>query len=323
MRSQGFSGGRRGRRDSPSKRRAVLRGLAGGFVGLCVPSFATETFAAGAVDVAPVAPNLTLLSGAGGNIVVLATEAGKVVVDSGAAALRDAVLATLDELPGGPVAALFNTHWHLDQVGANEALGAAGATIIAHAKTRSRLSTGYYVPTEDRYERPLAATGRPSKTFHTSDATAVGGQPIEYGYLLEAHTDGDIYVHFRDLNVVAVGDAVSPLRDPAVDWFGGGWLGGRLDSLARLLALGDARTRFVPSYGPVVGRAEVQAEHDMLLKLFDLMVVHVRLGESAADMLAAGVLNELGRTFADPGKFLYDVHKGFWAHHNTLTHDIV
>ena len=301
----------------------MLRGLAGGLVGLAVPPIATEAFAAGALDVAPVAPNLTLLSGAGGNIVVLSTEAGKVVVDSGAGAFRDAVLAALDGLPGGPVTALFNTHWHLDQVGANEPLGTAGATITAHAKTRSRLSTGYYVPTEDRYEKPLAPSGRPGKTFHTSDATTVGGRRIECGYLLEAHTDGDIYVHFRDLNVVAVGDAVSPQRDPALDWFGGGWLGGRLDSLTRLLALGDARTRFVPSYGPVVDRAEVQAEHDMLLKLFDLMVVHVRLGESAADMLAGGVLNELGRTFADPAKFLHDVHKGFWAHHNALTHDIV
>jgi len=323
VRSQGSSGGVQGDRDSALNRRAVLRGLAGGLVGLGVAPVAQQGFGAGAVEVAPVAPNLTLLSGAGGNIVVLATEAGKVVVDSGAAAVRDAVLAALDELPGGPVTTLFNTHWHLDQVGANEPLGAAGATIIAHAKTRSRLSTGYYLPTEDRYEKPLAPAGQPVKAFHTSDTTTVGGRRIEAGYLLEAHTDGDIYVFFRDLNVVAVGDAVSPLRDPTFDWFGGGWLGGRLDSLARLLALGDARTRFVPSYGPVIGRAEVQAEHDMLLKLFELMVVHVRLGESAADMLAAGMLNELGRTFADPGKFLYDVHKGFWAHHNTLTHDIV
>ena len=89
-----------------------------------------------------VSPELTLLSGRGGNVLVLATEAGKAVVDSGAAAFSDAVLAALDELPGGRVAALFNTHWHLDQVGSNDALGSAGATIIAHEKTRLRLSTG-------------------------------------------------------------------------------------------------------------------------------------------------------------------------------------
>ncbi len=46
------------------------------------------------------------------------------------------------------------------------------------------------------------------------------------------------------------------------DWFGGGWLGGRVDALAFLLERSDKDTRFVPSYGPVVGRADVQKEHD-------------------------------------------------------------
>jgi glyoxylase-like metal-dependent hydrolase (beta-lactamase superfamily II) len=303
-------------------RRAVLRGLAGG---LAVSSLGPIARAAEAADAltSAVAPGLTLVSGAGGNILVLATDAGKVLVDSGAAASRASLLETIGRLPGGNVTALFNTHWHLDQVGSNDALGSAGATIFAHAKTRQRLSSGYYVPKEDRYEPPLPAAGRPTEVFHADGATTIGNRSIEYGYLLEAHTDGDIYVSFPDLDVVAVGDAVAPVNDPELDWFGGGWLGGRVDSLSRLLELGDADTRYVPSRGPVVGRAQVQAERDMMLKLFERMVEHVRLGESSADMLAAGLLDGLGRTFEDPGKLLYDVHKGFWAHHNALTHDIV
>lgn len=308
--------------DGTVSRRAVLRGIAGGVAGFVVP-VANVGFAAGALTITRIAPDLFVLGGAGGNILALATDDGKVVVDAGVAAVGRTVLQTLEELPGGPVAALFNTHWHLDQVGANEAIGAAGATIFAHAKTRQRLSAGYYVPTEDRYEPALAAAGRPTQAFHNGGTTAVGNRRIEYGYLIEAHTDGDVYVFFPELNVVAAGDVVSPVRDPAFDWFGGGWLGGRVDSLARLLALGDRDTRFVPSYGPVVGRAEVQAEHDLLLGVFDRMVEHVRLGESAADMLEAGVLDGLQRTFEDPPKLLYDLHKGFWAHHNKLTHDIV
>jgi hypothetical protein len=79
----------------------------------------------------------------------------------------------------------------------------------------------------------------------------------------------------------------------------------------------------VPSYGPVIGRAEVQAEHDLMLEIFDRMVVHLRLGETAADMLTTGVLDGLSRKLDDPSKFLYDIHKGFWAHHNKLMPDIV
>jgi cyclase len=300
-------------------RRAVLHGLAGaGLVGL-----AGRTQAADALTATSVAPGVTLLAGAGGNVLVVATEAGKVLVDSGAASHTAPLLAAVDALPGGEVAALFNTHWHLDQIGGNEALGSAGATIFAHAKTRQRLTTGYYLPTEDRYEAPLAPSGRPTEAFHSEATTTLGKRRIDYGYLLEAHTDGDIYVAFPDVDVIAVGDVLAPVQDPVFDWFGGGWLGGRLDALARLLEVGNESTRFVPSYGPAVGLAELQAENEVLLKIYDLMVEHVRLGESAADMAKAGLLDGLGRKFADPAKLLYDLHKGFWAHHNALMHDIV
>jgi len=304
-------------------RRALLRGIAGAAAVSGFGGIARFAAAADSLTAAAVAPGLTLLSGAGGNILVLATDAGKVLVDGGAAAFSGAVRQALEGLPAGPVAALFDTHWHLEQIGSNEALGASGAAIYAHAKTRQRLSAGYYLHDEERYEPPLAKAGLPTKTFHTDGTVTIGKNRIDYGYLLEAHTDGDIYVFFPDLNVVAVGGVLSPRSDPEFDWFGGGWLGGRLDALTRLLALGDKDTRFVPSVGPVVGRAQVQAELDVMSKLFDRMVEHVRLGETAADMQRAGVLDGLGRTFADPAKLLYDVHKGFWAHHNTLTHDIV
>jgi glyoxylase-like metal-dependent hydrolase (beta-lactamase superfamily II) len=306
-----------------TSRRSVLQGIAGGVACAALPTLPTSSFAAGRIAAEPVVPGLTLLRGAGGNVLALSTDDGQVVVDSGAAASSADLVATLGGLPGARVAMLLNTHWHLEQVGGNEALGSAGAKIVAHEKTRLRLATGYYLPTEDRYEKPLAKSALPTQTFYTNESASVGGRRIEYGYLIAAHTDGDIYVHFPDLNVVAVGDVVSPERDPTLDWFGGGWLGGRVDALARLLTLGDARTRFVPSYGPVIGRADVQAEHDLMLKLFELFVEHVRLGESAQDMFDAGVMDGLSRTFQDPHKFLYDAHKGFWAHHNKLMPDIV
>jgi hypothetical protein len=108
-----------------------------------------------------------------------------------------------------------------------------------------------------------------------------------------------------------------------LDWFGGGWLGGRVDALALLLEISDEQTQFVPSYGPVVDRATVQVEHDMMLVLFERIVERVRKGESAEDVLEAGVMRDLSRSFDDPLKFLYAAHKGMWAHHNTLSPDIV
>jgi hypothetical protein len=116
---------------------------------------------------------------------------------------------------------------------------------------------------------------------------------------------------------------VSPHRDIELDWWGGGWLGGRLDSLKQLLELTNAQTKFVPSYGDTVGRVEVQAEHDLCLLLFERFLERIRKGESNEDMLAAGIMENTGRTWSDPAKFVHDAHKGFWAHYNTLSHDIV
>ena len=123
--------------------------------------------------------------------------------------------------------------------------------------------------------------------------------------------------------MLAVGDLVSPARDPELDYFTGAWLGGRVDAMNRLLELSNAETRIVPGYGPVMSRAELQGERDMMSAIYDRTVDLVREGDSARDMLEAGVMDGLVRTWDDPYKFVYDVHKGLYAHHNKLAPNVV
>jgi cyclase len=296
-------------------RRTVLQGALGVAVAAAVRPALTQV---------PAGHDLDVLSGVGGNVVVFKTSDGAVLVDSGTAGSHEQVFDFVAASTGGRrVHTLFNTHWHLDQIGGNEALGTTGANIVAHEKTRLRLAVGYYLPAEDRYTAPVAVKAQPTESFYTTGSTSIGGRRIEYGYLIEAHTDGDSYVYFRDDNVIAVGDAIAPERDVELDWWGGGWLGGRVDSLKLLLELTNAQTRFVPSYGAQVGRAAVQAEHDMCKLLFDRFFDRVRKGETVDDMLAAGIMEGTGRTWNDPAKFVHAAHKGFWGHNNTLSHDIV
>ena len=310
-------------------RRAILKGALGGVVGLTLPPFARDAFAQASLAqaspaVVPVSDGFVMLTGAGGNVLVRTASTGQVLVDNGAAEFTDAVLKRLRELPGaGRVTTVFNTHWHREQVGGNLAFGRSEATIIAHEKTRARLATDYYLGVEDRYEKALPKAAHPTVTLFSGAKTLAGSERIEYGHLVEPHTDGDIYVFFRDANVLAVGDAISPVKDPILDWFGGGWLGGRVDSQEKLLKLVDEKTRIVPSYGPVVGRAELQAEFDMTRMLFDRMLLLVKKGMSAQDALDAGLMKDLSRTFRDPYRFAYDAHKGYWAHHNSLSGDVL
>jgi hypothetical protein len=79
----------------------------------------------------------------------------------------------------------------------------------------------------------------------------------------------------------------------------------------------------VPGYGALTSRADLQAERDMMKTVYDRAVDRVRQGDDAADMVKAGVLNDLPRTWKDPQRFLYDVQKGLWAHHNKLAANVV
>src|SRR5690606_17641815 len=172
--------------------------------------------------------------------------------------------------------ALFKTHCHADQPGGNAAF--AGADIIAHVRTKQWLGTPYWIPGELRYSTPAPAEALPTTTFREQGELALADEDIDYGYLVEAHTSGDIWVRFKRANVIAVGDVVSPERDPVFDWYTGAWVGGRKDALDALLDLIDEETLVVPSYGPVLRRAHVEAERDLMAFLFDKTSELVRKG---------------------------------------------
>jgi glyoxylase-like metal-dependent hydrolase (beta-lactamase superfamily II) len=261
---------------------------------------------------------LSVVSGVGTNVLAFSTSDGMILVDSGAPQYTAQLMKSSSR-----VRTVFNTHFHLENTGSNEALSQAGAKILAHEHTRQWMATPYWIPAEDRYEKARPKGALPTETFYTSGSLKAGTEQIDYGHLLAAHTSGDIYVFFRSSNVLAVGGVASPERDPELDYFTGAWIGGRVDAMDRLLKLSDEKTRIVPGFGPVMSRSELKAERDVMAAIYDRTVDRVREGESAEDMLKAGVMNNLARTFRDPKKLLYDVHKGLWAHHNKLAPNVV
>ena len=301
--------------------------LLGGSLAGCAQT-PSRSAAAGATPTGPkpvlatekLAERVTLISGVPGNVIALSSGDAVVLVDSGSAALSGSVRKSL---AGAKVRTLFNTHYHADQTGGNELFSKAGAEIHAHKITAQWLETDYYVPADDRWVKAQPKAAWPTKTFREKGEMKAGEENIEYGYLLEAHTRGDIYVFFRDSNVLAIGDVASPQRDPVIDWYTGGWLGGRVDAMDDVLALVKDDTKIVPCYGPVMTKAQLQAERDIMAKLYDVTTDLTDKGRSAQDMLEAGVLNQVSRKFDDPYRFLYDVCKGHWAHYTNFGGNIV
>ncbi|MEO8315561.1 MAG: MBL fold metallo-hydrolase, partial [Pseudomonadota bacterium] len=257
-----------------------------------------------ALSIAKLTNRVSVIRGAPGNVVVLSDDNNAVtLVDSGSPTLAASVQKSL---AGARVSKLFNTHYHADQTGGNALFAKAGAEIHAHTITKQWLAADYYVPAVDRWVKAPPKDAVPTVTFRTHGEIKVGAETVQFGYLLEAHTRGDAYVYFRDSNVLAVGDVVSPQRDPSLDWYAGGWLGGRADAMDDLLDLVNDQTIIVPAYGPVMTRAELQTERDMMTKLYDLTAEETHKGRSAQDMLSDDLMSQVDRKFDDPARFLYD-----------------
>jgi cyclase len=307
-------------------RRQLMTGVVASLFGSVVlpPRSAARARAAQQTGLLALTDRLVLVTSGGTNVLAFASPEGLVVVDSGAPDRSDALMAPLRAwTPSLSARTLFNTHWHAENTGANQIFRQNGAAIVAHENTRLWMATPTWLPDEDRYRPPRTKEAQPDKTFYADGAMTAGNERIEYGYLIEAHTSGDIYVFFRDSNVLAVGDVASPARDPELDYLTGAWIGGRVDAMDRLLKLADANTRIVPGFGPVMTRTELQVERDVMKTIYDRTVDRVREGDYVEDMLKAGVMNGLARTWKDPKKFLHDLHKGLWAHHNKLDANVV
>jgi cyclase len=300
-------------------RRLVLKSA----IGLALAPY-TAFAASRKPEIVRLSDKLALITGVGGNVVALASDDGALLVDTGDAKSGSTLLSQLKKLPGkGKVHTVINTHYHTNHTGSNEVFGKAGAKIISHEKTKQWLAVDHWIPAEDRFEKARAPKALPTETFYTTGKLTAAGENVEYGYLQEAYTAGDAYVFFRDSNVIVVGNAAANDSDPTFDWFAGGWVGGRLDSHDLLLKLANDETRIVAGSGAPMTKAQLAGERATMQKLYDRVVELIRKGFSWEDMLNANILDGLGHTWSDPKGFMYAVHKGFWAHHNTLSHDVV
>ena len=259
---------------------------------------------------------ITLITGAGNNVLVLSTGDGSLLVDAGDAAHAADVLRL-----AGKVRRVFNTHYHLESTGGNDAMSLAGATIVAHINTRLWMTQEIIRDWEGgKVYPPRAKSALPGQVIRgNSDERLAGGERIEYGLLTQAHTDGDIFVHFRNANVLAVGDAVQPGRLPTLDWFCGGWIGGMHNAQKALLDRADDQTKIVPARGPVMTKADLQASYATIGKIREKLVGLVKKGQGAQNMIDAGAVDEFKDVMpGDAATFLYTAYRGLWAHAREL-----
>jgi glyoxylase-like metal-dependent hydrolase (beta-lactamase superfamily II) len=296
-------------------RRQLLKVAAGGFVGAVLPLASCGRAPAAALPATLLLDDVAVIAAAGGNVLAARGPDGVVLVDGGFEAESPSVLATVTETFGrATVKALFNTHWHRGQTGSNETLGKAGTRIIAHENTKQWLAHEVFVRWENKTYEPLPEVALPNETFYSTASMAWGDAAIEYGHMLQAHTDGDIYVRFPAANVLATGGAVTNDAWPVLDWWTGGYIGGLLDAFTIMLAIADDATIVVPGSGPVMTRAELQEQNDMYLEVFDRLGTLLKDSMSPAEAVAAKPTQGFKEEWGDPDLFVELAFRSFYGH---------
>jgi len=275
-------------------RREILRGSAalagsaflahlfpGGLLRAAVPNYpqqapATDpaaTFRAqmGAAPIQPqkLAENLTMLSGPGGNVVVLNGPDGKFIVDTFVSPAWPRLKETLDGIGNAPLKIVIDTHWHFDHTDNNASFHAAGATVLAHENTKKRMSEPQTIPILNVHFPASSADALPQQTFGSVHKLQANGESLALEHFSPAHTDSDIYVHFEKANVIHMGDTFFNGVYPFIDAGSGGKIDGMIAAADKALPLADDKTKIIPGHGPLGNKADLTKYRDMVVTARD------------------------------------------------------
>ena len=224
----------------------------------------------------------------GGAVSVLIGDDGILLVDAEIAPLSAKVEAAIRKLSAAPIRYLINTHVHPDQTGGNEHFARLGATVIARAQVRERMTHPRLLANgQPRAIAPAAAL--PVLTYTDSLTLHFAGEAVELTALPDAHTDGDTLVYFPAEDILVAGDAFRPIPYPSINRPDGGTLQGTLEALALIIARSGPRTRIITSHGPPVDRSAAVAQRAMVLQVRDRVAALIAQGRSADQVVAANV----------------------------------
>jgi glyoxylase-like metal-dependent hydrolase (beta-lactamase superfamily II) len=247
------------------------------------------------LDVVQVKPNIYLIAGDGGNIVVQTGPDGVVLVDSGTGERSSEVLEVIRTLSDQPIRYIVNTAAHPDHVGGNgtiaaagvilgrgggfggsggtggielvEGLGGSAATKLAHENVLLRMSAPH------GQIAPFDAALWPTLSFIDQKNFYLNGEAIQVMHQPAAHSNGDSIVFFRRSDVLATGSLIDTTQFPIIDVAAGGSVEGLIDALNVLVEIAipptpliwqPGGTQVVPGRGHVMEQAGVVEYRDMV-----------------------------------------------------------
>jgi glyoxylase-like metal-dependent hydrolase (beta-lactamase superfamily II) len=156
-----------------------------------------------------VTDRLYVIIGNGGNVAVLPTSEGVILVDDKFAEDAPEIVAKVRTVSDKPIRYVLNTHQHGDHTGGNAALLAANAEIIIHKNARANMVTN---------KQP----GLPQITFSDETRVFLGDKEVRARHLGRGHTNGDAVIYFPTEKVLHTGDLFVNGGTPFIDMANGG-----------------------------------------------------------------------------------------------------
>lgn len=297
-----------------------LQRLAGLFL-LAGAACSNMVQAADSFSASQLAEYVHLVQGPAGNTLVAVDTDGLILIEGVPAGQADAYLTFVRKLTGvDTIKALVNTHWHPESAGLNATLAGSGTKVIAHFNTKQWLGATIRERGDTILHTPVAAEDLPDTVFHDKYSIPFRSGSIELGYLLQAHTDGDIYARFPEQNIFFTGPVLRADGWSVVDEATTGFIGGMMDALEAIDAMTSADTTFVTAGGPPLDKAGFTELKTLYKGLYDAMVAELRKARSAEEVVIANPAAGLKPEWGDASAFLDQGFRSFYGHLRNTRH---
>lgn len=262
------------------------------------------------IEVVPVAGNVYMLVGVGGNIGVSTGPDGVLMIDDQFAPLAPKIRAAIAGIAGGKpeIEFLLNTHHHFDHTDGNPEFGQE-ARIVAHSNVRKRLST--VQTSRGRTIEALPEVGRPIITYDESLSIHFNGEEVKVMHVPSGHTDGDSIVFFTGANVIHMGDHFFNGKYPFIDLDGGGDVEGYAANVAKVLEMAPADAKIIPGHGPLATVADLRGFHQTLTETIGVVREQMAAGKTLQEIQAAGLpakYKSWGEGFIDTNAWIATIH---------------
>jgi cyclase len=229
-----------------------------------------------------VAGQVSMLTGAGGNIGVMVGDDGVLMIDTQYAQYEKPIREAIKGITEGTPEYVINTHWHGDHTGGNVAFGADGL-LVAHANVRSRLLKG------GRGKGPAEAAALPEITYQEGMTIHWNNEAVRLVHFPTGHTDGDSVVFFPKSKVVHMGDLMFNGMFPFIDLESGGDVRGYLKSVETIFAMLGDDIQIIPGHGKLATLEDMKSNIDMLRECIQIMELRIVEGLSEEEAVAAGL----------------------------------